>query len=363
MTRNMKKIVLYAPRFFGIDEAIRDAFIQLGFEVVLKNTRSKVTIQEAISRKAINIFPSTKRILSPILKYYLAEENRDFTATLQREKPDLLFIIKGHQLFPQTLEIFKRETSTPIVAYQWDDPFYSHLGQYTDEYRRTNFEKGMKYYDYIFVYDPYHVEEIKKRGHRNVGYLPLATDPKNFTPIDHVKKGDDKYDYDVCFVGVPHANRVEVLDAIKNYKLGVFGTGWKKYFLLRGKRVPKYYQGQASGDDVIDIYRASRITLNIHDPQATEGVNTRTFDVLACGARELVDYKKALEDHFIIGEEIAVYRNIDELKELVETYVNDTDLLERISQRGKQRVLEEHSWVQRMASVISTLRDKRIFAR
>lgn len=357
-----KKILISAPRFYGIDEAIQESWIHCGFNAILKNYRTESTLQEKIARRLTIKIPLTKSALMPLIRHYLSMENRDFLTMIRREKPELLFVIKGDHLFPETLMVIKDEMKIPMIAYIWDDPFYSYAGLYADEYRKTNFEKGMDLYDHIFVYDTHYVEEIKKRGVLQTTYLPLATDPKRYEHMTISEEDQKLYGYDVCFVGVPYPNRVEVLDSLAQHRVGVFGDGWTKYFLRRGKKIPSYYRGKAIGEKVIKIYRSSKIVLNIHDPEAKEGVNTRTFDILACGARELVDYKKSLESHFKIGEEIIAYRNLEELRKLVAYYCQNVKELESISEKGRQRVLKDHTWHHRVEKVIATLTEKHLLS-
>ena len=357
-----RKILISAPRFYGIDEAIRDSWKHLGYKAILENYRTQSTILEKIVRRLSIKFPYTSTAFNPILKLFLDFENKEFLKMIRREDPDLLFVIKGDHLFPETLQTLKTLLRIPIVAYIWDDPFYSYAGLYADHYRKTNFEKGMFYYDYIFVYDPYYVNMMKERGLPKVKYLPLAGDPERYKYIPINEEDRKTFGFDICFVGVPYPNRISVLESLKKYKLGVFGDGWGKYFLRRGKTVPSYYQGKAQGEKVLKIYRSSKLVLNIHDPEAKEGVNTRTFDILACGAFELVDYKKSLERHFKIGEEIAVYRNIEELNNLVPYFLQSPDLIEKISQKGRQRVLNEHTWNHRIEEVVSILKQNHLLS-
>lgn len=357
-----KKILISAPRFYGIDEAIQGSWIHCGFNAILKNYRTESTLQEKISRRLTIKFPLTKPVFLPLIRHYLHEENKNFMAMIRQENPDLLFVVKGDHLFPETLRFIKEEMKIPLIAYIWDDPFYSYAGLYADEYRKTNFEKGMNLYDHIFVYDTHYVEEIKKRGFLQTTYLPLATDPKRYKRMNISEEDQKHYGYDVCFVGIPYPNRVEVLDGLAQYRVGVFGDGWDKYFLRRGKKTPSYYRGKAIGEKVLKIYRSSKIVLNIHDPEAKEGVNTRTFDILACGARELVDYKKSLNDHFHVGKEIIAYKNLKELHSLVAYYLEHLEELNEISEKGRRRVLQEHTWDQRIRQLIGTLSDKKIFA-
>lgn len=356
-----RKILISAPRFYGIDEAIQESFSHIGFNVVLNNYRTDSTIQEKIARRLTKKIPLFKPAFMPLLRYYLTEENNIFMDMIRQERPDLLFVIKGDHLFPETLRDIKYEMNIPLVAYIWDDPFYSYAGFYADDYRRTNFEKGMHLYDHVFVYDTYYVNEIIKRGIENVGYLPLAANSKKHHDVSFTKTNETTFDYDLCFVGVPYPNRVDVLDSLRSYNLGVFGDGWLKYFLRRGKKIPSYYRGQATGEKVIQIYRNSKIALNIHDPEARDGVNTRTFDILVCGGRELVDYKKSLDDHFKVGEEIIAYKDTKDLHKLTDYFLQHLQELGEVSERGRKRVLREHTWHHRIEQLIRTLSDRNIF--
>ena len=355
-----KKILISAPRFYGIDEAIRDSWEYWGYKAVLKNYRTESTLQEKIARRLTIKLPFSKPVFNPLIKHYLDVENRNFLHMVREEKPDILFVIKGDHLLPDTLNTLKNELQIPIIAYIWDDPFYSYARLYADDYRKSNFEKGMHLYDYIFVYDTYYVEKIKKRGITNVEYLPLAADPKRYRKIEIGEEDSKTYGYDICFVGVPYPNRIAILDSLKHYNLGVFGDGWTKYFYQKGQRVPSYYRGKATGEKVLKIYLSSKIVLNIHDPEAREGLNTRTFDILACGASEIVDYKKSLEMHFKVGEEIFAFKNNKELINSINYYFKNDDLLRKISDKGRQRVLNEHTWFHRVNSLINIIKERGI---
>ena len=327
----------------------------------LPNYRTKLTLQEKIARALGAKLPFLKPVLNLLIKQYLDAENRNFLHMVRQESPDLLFVIKGEHLFPHTLNTLKNEFQIPIISYIWDDPFSPEYGLYYDDYRKSNFERSMHLYDFVFVFDASCMEEIKQREGRNTVYLPLATDPKKYKIMPISEADERDFGYDICFVGAPYPNRVEVLDNLSQYKLGVFGDGWTKYFLYRGKKIPAYYRGKATGEKVLKIYRSSKIVLNLHYPGSKEGLNTRTFDILACGACELVDYKKILSNHFKIGEEIISYRNLEELDQLVGYYCRNIQEMKEISEKGRKRILKEHTWDHRVQRIIATIREEKIF--
>lgn len=353
----MKKTVLIsAPKYYGIDTDIKEAFEALGFRTALLNCRTEFTLFERACKKIGIKLPFLKPILNLTLKAHLIKENQEFIGNVCKENPDLLFIIKGEHLFPATLEKLKGILSCPIVAYIWDDPFYTDKNNFHDDYRKSNFKDGIPWYDFIFVFDGFYIEEIKKRGGKNVRYLPLATNPRRYKEISVSGQDRNDYGYDVCFIGLPFPNRVEMLESLREYNLGVFGDNWTKYFMLKGMKTPSYYKGKASGETVNKIYLSSKIVLNVHHPHSIEGLNTRTFDIPACGAFEMVDYKKNVERHFEIDKEIVAFKDINELKKKIDFYLKNEDLRKSISERGKQRILNEHTWVHRADDLMTALR-------
>ena len=346
-------IMISAPKYYGIDSDINEAFEAVGFKTSLISHRP-LTILERVANKIGNILPILKPAFNPILKSYLIHDNRELVSIASKEKPDLLLIIKGDHILPDTLKEMKKVLSCPVVSYVWDAPFYANDNK-QDEYRKFNLKKGIPLYDLIFVFDTSYIDEIRRQGAKEVRYLPLATNPNRYKEISLTEKDRRDYGYDVCFVGQPFESRTELFDSLSCYHLGVFGDYWRKYFFRKGSNTPAYYRGRASGEVVNKIYLSSKIVLNIHHPHSREGVNTRTFDIPACGAFEMVDYKKDVEKHFEIDKEIVTFNNIDELKSKIDFYLRNEDLRKTISERGKQRILNEHTWVHRAMNVKSAL--------
>lgn len=355
---NKKRIFIIAPSFYGIDRSICRAFESSGFQTFLKNSPTKPCLLEVILFKLIKEIPSARGILNPWLKLVLINENRKYISLIKKFRPDVIFIIKGETVFPETLMVIKETLKIPCVAYVWDCPFYSYAGKFADDFRKNNFAQCMHLYDHIFVYDPYYAEEIRKRGVVNVDYLPLATDPQRYKRINLSPDENAEYDFDVAFVGFPFSNRVEIINELQEFKLGVFGEGWNK--LKRNGKTPLYYRGKAANDKVLKIYSSAKIVLNIHDPEATRGLNTRTFDIPACGAFELVDYKPELENLFKAREEIIYYKDIADLRRLIRYYLNNPQERKEIANNGKNSVLNSHTWRHRVKEIATTLEKRGI---
>jgi spore maturation protein CgeB len=103
------------------------------------------------------------------------------------------------------------------------------------------------------------------------------------------------------------------------------------------------------------IYNGSRINLDIGRIYQGDIVTMRVFDVLACKGFVLADHSEDLEDLFAPGEDIAVYRSISQIPSLVEHYLTHDVEREEMAERGRQRVLENHTIGKRLESMLQAL--------
>ncbi|MFA5336253.1 MAG: glycosyltransferase [Candidatus Omnitrophota bacterium] len=350
------KIFIIAPYCYGIDESISRAFGSLGFEPYLKSSKIGLKKSEMALFKLIKEFPFAKAVLNRGVRHFLGGKNDEYLDEIEKFRPDIILIIKGETVFPETLKKIKEKWNIPCVSYMWDCPFFSYSAGSADIYRKSNFEKGMHLYDHVFVYDPYYVEELKKRGLTGLSYLPLATDMRQYRNVEVSDDEKKELGYDIAFVGSPFPNRIEVLDSLRDFRLGVFGDGWRETF--KNRTVPPYYKGTATGEKVLKIYSSAKIVLNIHDPEARLSVNTRTFDIPACGAFELSDYRPEIEKLFRPGEDMVCYRDIPELLKLAGHYLENPSERQRIAMNGQKKVASEHTWRHRVGAMVDVAREK-----
>jgi len=73
---------------------------------------------------------------------------------------------------------------------------------------------------------------------------------------------------------------------------------------------------------------------------------------MACGAFVLNDYRRDLEKSFTIGKEIVCFKNVRELKTLLDYYLANPTEREIIAKQGQMRCHNEHTYHQRMQEII-----------
>jgi spore maturation protein CgeB len=131
-------------------------------------------------------------------------------------------------------------------------------------------------------------------------------------------------------------------------------TGWHE-LLPRGgwtyHRELNYYA------DLPSFYPATRINFNCTSQQMKGAVNQRVFDVPVCGGFLLTDRRRQMENLFEPGREIVCYDDPAEIPDLVRRYLSDDSERTRVVHAARERILAEHTYDLRLASLAGTMRE------
>ncbi|MFH0765713.1 MAG: glycosyltransferase, partial [Calditrichota bacterium] len=214
-------------------------------------------------------------------------------------------------------------------------------------------------FDYFFTIQqsPF-LEQLARLGVKNCQYLPLAADPHIHRPLNLTPAEGIAFGSDISHVGAGYRNRRQVFSSLTDFDFKLWGTEWDADTSLgrclqrRGERIPT--------EDAVRIFNASKINLNLHSSPFHNGVNPegdyinpRTFEVAACGAFQLCDRRRLLPELFKEGEEIPVFSDVDELRELIKHYLAHPEERRVISERSRQRALREHTYELRMIAAMN----------
>ena len=111
------------------------------------------------------------------------------------------------------------------------------------------------------------------------------------------------------------------------------------------------------GPEMARLYSNVKVNLNLTAAQLRQAVNQRVFDASAAGGFVLTDYRSDLEDLFDLEQEIACFKNFDEMAGMLEWYGKDAQARKKIITAARRRVLAHHSWDKRLAGMLAWLRD------
>jgi len=173
----------------------------------------------------------------------------------------------------------------------------------------------------------------------NAHWITQGVDTEFFRPKEVPKI------YDVVFAGTKTTGRLRHINALRNAGISVicFGEGWEN---------KPVYQ-----DELVDIYRKSRIVLNFCRPGT--GFSIRVFQVMGTGAFMLSEYCPDLERFFKKEEHLDWFKDEKELTEIIKDYLADEEAVRRIAKSGCAHVHRNYSWESVMRKIIDISEDER----
>ncbi|UQZ36958.1 protein CgeB [Paenibacillus sp. PK3_47] len=271
-------------------------------------------------------------------------------------QPDLILAMAGLKLPSPVLE-FLQQTQAKTAIWMTEDPYYMDW----------TFPLST-YFDYIFTIDQAALEQYTGMGHPHVYHLPLGTDPEIF----HCAPVSDEFKSDICLVGVPYSNRIELVEFLlesTNYQVQIVGRGWgrlHKEWTKKKNRHLNAVNAWVRPETAVQYYNGSKIVLNIHRPAdekynrnrmgiAAKSINNRTFDAASCQAFQLVDYKEELGVHFEEGKECISFLGKNDLLDKVHYYIGHDEERKQIAVKARERVLASHTFQHRIEQLLMKL--------
>lgn len=204
-------------------------------------------------------------------------------------------------------------------------------------------------FDAVFYKEPFFVRELVNIYKLNVFYLPEA-----FSVIQHTPTGQKsaKSVCEVLVIASLHSARVPILKRLTKYDLKIYGS--QGPWWLDTKVLKPFHAGQfVSYHEKADIIQNSKIALNTVSPTEIEGVNVRTFEYAGAGGFQLMEYKKALPELFVIDKEVVTYKTTDEMIEKIDYYLQHEKERNEIAEAGKIRAWKDHDYQKRLARLIN----------
>ncbi|MCL4423914.1 MAG: glycosyltransferase [Firmicutes bacterium] len=272
-----------------------------------------------------------------------------------RQKPDVVLTMHGMNFSP---ELRKALQGMGIRTALWavDDPY---------EVQQSLAQANG--FDLVFTVEKdavplYLMADVKEAYHLPLGVYPGVFKKEEVPP---------EYRSDICFIGSAFYNRLELIDEVAEYlvekKTLLIGQWWDKlgkFQILKGKirnqMVPpveaaRFYNGAKIN---LNLSRASnaynRAEGNTFGWQATSP-NNRTFEIAACQAFQLVDASRDLTGFYKEEQEVVTFSGTADLIQKMEFYLSHPEEREAVAQRAYQRTINEHTYEERLKTLLNTL--------
>ena len=327
--------VLISGAFWNgsLEESYARAFEEIGWKVV------RFDWDKYRSSHPLTFMAFTDKLL----RSRLADRvGKWFTAAVQDARPDLVLVIKGRMISPETLLETKRILSDRLlVNFNPDSPW-----EPANSSRRLL--ESIPIYDAHFTWNKQLIPRFESVGTKKVFYLPFAYDPVLHHPL---KTDLPKVLYDAFFVGTYTPEGDELLGTLGNSKIGIVGNDWRRAkFILKNWII----SNAVYGDDAVRVLGRGACCINILRAQNATSHNMRTFEIPATANPMLTTRSEEQSEFFVEGNEMECFASSDELLTKVRMLASDRDHARMIAKNGYERVREE-TYAKRARTMITQL--------
>lgn len=301
-----------------------------------------------IGRRLATPVPGLVQQLDRWRARWMRQRDQQLIRLVGQLQPDLILVLWGKSWTKELWEEVRTISRARIATWWLDTPF------------RNSVRHFPHLFDHFFIFDRSYLTPLKERGARKVQFLPCACDETVYRPMTLTAAEKRRFESEIAFIAWYYPSRLSMVKTLQDFDLKVWGRGWTQPQVQRTlrKMKPNIFRGERYVNDLTSakIYNATQIGLNVHGFHTEEGgLNSRTFDLLACGTFELTDFVPGMEELLTPGKEVAVYRSQEEARDRIAYYLRHPEERKRIAARGRERTLREHTYLHRMKTVLQAV--------
>lgn len=273
-----KKILLLYARFFEYDIIVKNKLQEMGASVDLYDARANIGNFGKAFLKITDRFYKQKQIRFH-KKICNSQKNTKYDFILTNENLDCEVLKKYKEVFPAA-------------------KLFLYLDDSVENLRNVN--ETFSYYDKVMTFDRFDSQKYK------INFRPLFFNEN----ISLIKNKQTETDFDVCFVGTGHSDRLNIIDSLKNsnpqkkFDLYVFLQSWFMYFYycLKNKEYRKYkfsffkYK-KITMKEVAFKMSKSKAILDIQHPKQS-GLTIRTIESIGMGKKLITTNRDILNYDF-----------------------------------------------------------------
>jgi spore maturation protein CgeB len=274
--------------------------------------------------------------------------NQRLIAQAQQFQPDVVWMVGDNRVItPETLRTVRQNTGCKIVYSTGVSPIVFSL-----PIERA----AARLYDLVLTNDFYHGVQWLELGAARMECLPVsACNPAFHKPYDLTPEQRRAYTCDIAFVGtlIPdhlYSQRVRALEALKDFDLGI----WSVHDVPASLK--PHFRGYALGEDMLEVFSAAKLTINVHGDFMRYGGNMRLFEAAGVGILQLADDLPGTRQWFTEGETIVTFRDLDDLRAKAAYYLSHDAERQRITRAAQAHVYAHHNYDQRVLQLEALLK-------
>ena len=275
-------------------------------------------------------------------------------------KPDIIISYGLEAFYPLFSDIIDK-SEKPFFHYFQEVPFLCFFFDFGSPYTDPGpvdsipFITQMQSHQFMFLcWDKDAIKVLRDKGISKCVYFPMGVNEAVFKlmPLDGAAL--ENYGCDFCFVGGPTPARVQLLEAIHDKNLKIYGYD-QETWTARPNLKPHFQYLVFDRDELAKIYNASLASVNVTREHGKSSLNMRVYEAMACGALLLTDDKQDARELFTPDQEILVYTDENELGKTADLIIKNRNFARKIARRGRERILEGHTYFRRIQTQIPVI--------
>ncbi len=270
-------------------------------------------------------------------------KNMQLFNLFSKYRPQFVFISAGSWIIsPKTIK--KIAQKSKIILFSGVSPI---------EFNSTTEIKYLPFTSLVVTNDNKHSSQWKKLGATKVVTLPIsAISPKFINSIQPSKQLKS----DLVIVATlfqPRQTQLETIIKTLPSNLDLKIWGWIPPKTSLSPTIKPFYHGEAWGQKLIQIYKSTKIGLNLAPSHMKFSGNIRTFEIPASGALLLSD---KLNPNWYTHQVNAIcFTNLNQVGELSQKLLANPKLLSKIATAGQKHTFKHHTYQRRFQKLLTLL--------
>ena len=181
------------------------------------------------------------------------------------------------------------------------------------------------------------------------------------------------YNYNITFAGNPAQKNRELILSKLIYTFGPINIFCRSYDFY--KSVDEIHNQKFLDDYFLDLYRASykgyvetqkelsliysssKINIDLEN-ENIKPLNYRCLEIMASGGFLISPFNKNIITHFEEGKELEVFYDVDDLIDKINFYLKNLNIAQLIAMKGKKNTVTNHSFHDRLKSMLKVVYGK-----
>lgn len=273
--------------------------------------------------------------------------NNRILEVCEKEKPEVVFIVKGNLIKPSTLLKIKA-FGAKIISWSNDDMYGWHN-------RSLWYTKGLKHYDLVVTQKSYNCDpkELPSLGAK-VLFQDKAFEPAIHYPIENCLKTN--YQHEVVFVGSRENERLEFLKYLSEHDITVNIYGWGPTQKSDHCENLIYHNRHLYGEDFNSAFTCAKISLNFLRKMNRDLQTSRSIEIPACKGFMLGERTNEHQRLFEEGQEADYFSSKKEMLEKVIYYLENDSERKQIALNGFNRCYKsKYTFEERIKGIFNEL--------